>query len=137
MSAPEPLPDEIADIRIYVEGADGLHGRPFLPDHAIEVLQDIAHERQRQTDVCGHDREKDDGLAVGDFVDLIVDRAEAAANSAFAGVLCLARIELLQVAAMAMAAVEAVDRRTGNARKDDPADILPAGPGSREEAAHG
>lgn len=142
------LPDAIADIRVYVEGADGLHGRPFLPDHAIDVLQDVAQERQRQTDVRGHGRDGDDNKSIGDFVDLIVDRAEAAEDGEVMAAQLVGkdqvaewervRVRLLQVAALAMAAIEAFDRRSGRARADEPIGAPPAGPGvEMEGAAHG
>lgn len=143
-----PLPDDIADIRVYVEGADGLHGRPFLPDHAIDVLQDICQERLRHTDVCGHGREGDDGKHIADFVDLIVDHAEAAADAEMTAAQMVGddqvatwetvRAQLLGAAALAMAAVEAFDRRSGRARPDEPVEAPPAGPGlDAGEVAHG
>ncbi|MGO1077661.1 hypothetical protein [Inquilinus sp. CA228] len=126
----DPLPDGIAAIRVYVEGADGLHGRPYLPDHAIDVLQDACQERQRLTDVAGLTREGDDRQAIGDFVDWIVDSAEAAADGELTAAQLVGndqaaaweavRAQLLHVSAAAMAAVEAFDRRSGRARPDEP-----------------
>lgn len=137
-AAPGPLPDSITAISVYVEGADGLQGRPYMPDHAIDVLTEIAWERQRQTDVCGHTRAADDRLVVGDFTDLVVDRAEAACQASQHHDKAGARRLMLQVAATAMAAVEMLDRWLGDARPDDPVEASAVQAGAAPQGdAHG
>ncbi|TSD89098.1 hypothetical protein FFK22_008955 [Mycobacterium sp. KBS0706] len=129
-----PLPSAITDIRVYVEGADGLHGRPYMPDHAIDVLLEIAWERQRRNDLV-RSRALDDLMPIGDFIlDLFAAVRSAMDCAPAAGEV---RSRLLQVAGLAMAAVESIDRRTGNARPDDPIEPVPPGAAAQEAAAHG
>ncbi|MGO1079917.1 hypothetical protein [Inquilinus sp. CA228] len=112
----------ITEIRVFVEGADGLHGRPYMPDHAIDVLLEIVWERQRQVDLHGHSRKADDELGAVAMVDKIYKIAAAAEFDLeqFQDRDEMLRRSLISMAALAWAANEAIDRRTGNARPDDP-----------------
>lgn len=75
-----------------------------------EVLADIADERKRQDEKWGgpaHDDQHDTAT----FVQLIEDYAGWARTMAGMGSLDKARNRLVQVAALAVAAVEAIDRQ--------------------------
>lgn len=107
----------IGQIRVFVEGADGLAGRPYMPDHAIDILLEIAWERQRQVDIWGHTRDADDRRGTAVLADRLRDYAIwVALPDRHPDV---ARRALIEMAALAMAAAESIDRRTGNARPDE------------------
>lgn len=81
------------------------------------VLGEIAAERTRQDAQWGG-AERDDGLPIPAFVQLLVDYAGWARVKAREGSMVEARQRLVQVAALAVAAVESIDRRTA---RPDPA----------------
>lgn len=75
------------------------------------VLFDVEKERQRQNDKWGG-AEHDDHHTTAEFVQLIEDYAGWARTMAGMNSLDKARNRLIQVAALAVAAVESIDRKT-------------------------
>lgn len=90
-------------------------------DHASLslVLDDVAAERHRQDTKWGG-AEHDDGHRIEDFVQLIQDYAGWARVMSGMGAREKARNRLVQVAALAVAAVESIDRRFGTSLDDLP-----------------
>ncbi|MDO9498700.1 hypothetical protein [Falsiroseomonas sp.] len=80
------------------------------------VLAEVGAERTRQDAQWGGE-ERDDALPLASFVQLIGDYAAWARVKAREGSNVEARQRLVQVAALAVAAVEALDRR-GSARAE-------------------
>lgn len=83
-------------------------------EHLMRVLSEVADERQRQDEKWGGP-EHDNGHAPADwmdFIDLKLDEAELAANQ---GNVREVRRVMVQIAALAVAGVQALDRREGRA----------------------
>lgn len=78
------------------------------------VLDEVAVERDRQDAKWGGS-EHDDCHSTTDFVQFIVDYAGWARQMASMGSHDKARRRLIQVAALAVAAVESIDRKFGTA----------------------
>jgi hypothetical protein len=87
---------------------------------ATNVLAEIAAERTRQDAQWGG-AASDDALPVSAFVQLIADYAGWARVKAREGSPVEARQRLVQVAALAVAAVESLDRRAGGRAEAAPA----------------
>lgn len=82
------------------------------------VIDEVAVERDRQDQKWGGS-EHDDLHGVAEFVQFIMDYAGWARQMASAGSPDKARRRLIQVAALAVAAVESIDRRhLGGADED-------------------
>lgn len=78
-----------------------------------KAILDVTNERQRQDDKWGGPKH-DDLHLITDFVQLIEDYAGWARTMANMNSYDKARKRLIQVAALAVAAVESIDRKEGN-----------------------
>lgn len=80
--------------------------------HIHDILTEIQHERIRQDGKWGG-AEHDDNHATLDFLGFIVDRVESASVRELTNThnLSYDRKELIEIAALAVAAVESIDRK--------------------------
>lgn len=77
-----------------------------------DVLQEVKNERIEQDKKWGGP-EHDDKHSTGDFVELILDYTTSVTYMSIAKNDGLKRKRLIQVAALAVAAIESIDRKAG------------------------
>jgi hypothetical protein len=88
---------------------------------AIQLLSEVASERIRQDETWGG-AVHDDGHSTAEFAAYITDYAGRAGTAAMQDDVVLARKRLIQVAALAVAGVESIDRQRKPSSVDDTSD---------------